>query len=76
MSDPSSERIEKLLAILVLQTLRGQPQREKVLALNLAGFSNIEVADLLQTSSQVVAQHLYDIRKRSKLGKPASKRAT
>ena len=53
----SLERTEKLLALLLLQGMKDQQQ--KVKSLNLAGFSNVEIADLLQTSSGMVAQALY-----------------
>lgn len=57
----SQGRIERLLALLLIQQMKGA-QREKALQLNLAGFSNAEIADLLQTTSAVVAQSLYSIK--------------
>ncbi len=60
------DRTERLLAVLLLQTMRGASQKEKSLQLSLAGFTNVEIADLLQTSSQVIAQHLYEARKTSR----------
>lgn len=57
------DRTERLLAIMLLETMKSASQREKALRLSLAGFSNVEIADLLQTSPQVVAQHLYESRK-------------
>jgi DNA-binding CsgD family transcriptional regulator len=39
--------------------MKGASQKEKAIQLSLAGFSNVEIADLLQTSSQVIAQQLY-----------------
>lgn len=62
MSD--NERIEKLLVLLLLSSLKGASIAKKALQLNLAGFSNIEIADFLQTSSQVVTQSLYEARKK------------
>lgn len=59
-------RIERLLALLLLESMKGLSQKEKVLRLSLAGLSNVEIADLLQTSAQVVAQHLYTSRKAAK----------
>jgi len=64
------DRTEKLLALLILHAMKGQPQREKAHVLNLAGLSNVEIADLLDTTTQTVAQHLYEHRKR----KPSSRR--
>ncbi len=58
------DRTERLLAILLLESMKGANQREKAVRLSIAGFSNVEIADLLQTSAQVVAQHLYASRKK------------
>lgn len=55
----SEDRTQRLLAIMLLQTMKGASQKEKAIQLSLAGFSNVEIADLLQTSSQVIAQQLY-----------------
>jgi len=60
---PAQDRTERLLAILLVESMRGTSQRDKAVRLNLAGFSNVEIADLLQTSAQVVAQYLYSSRK-------------
>jgi DNA-binding CsgD family transcriptional regulator len=60
------DRAERLLAILLLESMKGASQREKAVRLSLAGFTNVEIADLLQTSAQVVAQHLYASRKGTK----------
>ena len=64
----STERVERLLALLLLAQFKSATQREKVLQLNLAGFSNIEIAELLQTTPAVVSQNLYEA-KRSKTAK-------
>ncbi len=68
----ATERIERLLALLLVRDLKGQ--NEKILALNLAGFTSVEIADLLQTSAQVVRQSLYESRKAGKPRKRARKR--
>ena len=60
------DRTELLLATMLLEIMKGASQKEKALRLSLAGFTNVEIADLLQTSAQVVAQHLYTTRKSSK----------
>lgn len=67
MSEPS--RTDKILALLLLQNMKSAPKSEKALQLNLAGFSNIEIADLLQTNSALVATLLYQARR----GKPKKK---
>jgi DNA-directed RNA polymerase specialized sigma24 family protein len=59
-----SDRVERLLALLLIQELR--TQREKIVQLNVAGFTNTEIADLLQTTSGVVSQELYAARKGKK----------
>ncbi len=64
---PSTDRIEKLLAALLLHEMKGAPQREKAVQLSVAGFSNVEIADLLQTSAAVVAQYLYEVRKKKRV---------
>jgi DNA-binding CsgD family transcriptional regulator len=56
-------RIERLLGLLLIQNLKGSSQKERACQLSLAGFTNTEIADLLGTSAQVVAQHLYSARK-------------
>ena len=55
------DRVERLLALLLIQQLK--TQREKAIALNVAGFTNTEVADILQTKATVVASVLIRIAK-------------
>jgi DNA-binding CsgD family transcriptional regulator len=64
--DPSNERIERLLVLLLLQSMKGTSQREKVIQLNIAGFSNFEIAEFLNTSPPVVATLLYQSKKSRK----------
>jgi predicted transcriptional regulator len=59
----SEERLERLLVAILLQSMKGTSLKERVNVLNIAGFSNMEIADLLETSPQVVAQYVYDRRK-------------
>jgi predicted transcriptional regulator len=58
-----TNRVEKLLALLLLNEMKGSPQNSKIHNLNLAGFSNVEIADLLQTTPAVVSQGLYTAKK-------------
>jgi DNA-directed RNA polymerase specialized sigma24 family protein len=58
------DRIERLLAMLLVQNMKGATQADKATQLSLAGFTNIEIADLLDTTAAVVKQRLYEIRKR------------
>jgi DNA-binding CsgD family transcriptional regulator len=46
--------------------MKGLSQAEKVLQLNIAGFSNIQIAEFLQTTPAVVATLLYQSKKGSK----------
>ncbi len=56
------DRSEHLLALVLLHMMKDEPQRDKILQLNVAGFSNLEIADLLQTTAAVVSQSLYEAR--------------
>lgn len=76
--EPNFERIERLLALILLHDLKDAPQADKAKVLSRAAFSNSEIAALLGTSAAVVAQQLYALRrgggkKRGK--KEAGKRA-
>ncbi len=62
-SDTSEDRVEKLLALLLLQSMKGASQREKVVQLSLSGLSNLEIANLLGTSTAVVATYMSAARK-------------
>jgi len=64
-----AERLERILALVLLQGIKGASQRDKIVQLNLAGFSNLEVADLLQTTTAVVAQSLHAVRKATEAAK-------
>jgi len=62
------DRVERLLALLLIQPMK--TQRDKIVQLNLAGFTNTEVADLIQTTTGVVSQTLFESRKgRKKRGR-------
>jgi DNA-binding NarL/FixJ family response regulator len=54
-----SDRSERLLALLLLQNMKSTSAQQKIVQLNVAGFSNVEIADILQTTSAAVAQSLY-----------------
>ncbi len=66
MMDTSNERIERLLVLLLLQSMKGTSQKEKVNQLNIAGFSNFEIAEFLKTSPAVVATLVYQSKKSGK----------
>jgi len=58
-----SDRLERILALVLLHGMKGASQQDKIVQLSLAGFSNYEIADLLQTTTGVVAQSLYTARR-------------
>lgn len=66
------DRQERLLALILLAMMKGSPQREKISQLNLAGFSNVEIADILETNTAVVSQVLYTARQQKSKRKKRS----
>lgn len=60
------ERVERLLAMILLHDLHDAPQSEKAVALSRAGFTNAEIATLLGTTGGVIAQQLYQARGKRK----------
>lgn len=73
MPDANSPRLEKILALLLVQSMKGSSPGERTFALSVAGFGNNEIADLLGTTSGAVNQSLYERRKGKKKMKPAGK---
>lgn len=67
------DRVERIMALMLLHAMKGASQQEKSVQLSLAGFSNYEIADLLQTTAAVVAQSLYTARKGAKRPPTASR---
>ena len=61
--EESLQRIEKILAMILLHDMKDAPQADKAMALSKAGFANSDIAAFLGTSSAVVNQQLYAIRK-------------
>ena len=57
------DRVERLLALLLLQNMKTSSMATKATELSLAGFTNVEIADLLQTNTASVNQRLYEARK-------------
>jgi predicted transcriptional regulator len=60
------ERVERLLALLLLQNVKPANTTAKARELSIAGFTNVEIADLLDTTPAVVGQSLYTARKGKK----------
>ncbi|MGD0035878.1 MAG: hypothetical protein ABSC53_01115 [Bacteroidota bacterium] len=61
-----TDRSEKLLALILLEAMKGSKLEDKVAKLRMAGFTNAEIADLLGTSAAVVAQLHYVSKKTDK----------
>ena len=61
-----NNRIEKLLAMQLLSDLAGKNMAEKASQLSIVGFTNVEIADLLETNAGTISQLLYARRKKQK----------
>ena len=70
----NGERIEGLLLAILLQLMRGVNQGEKIHLLNVAGLSNLEIADMVKTTPDVVASTIYALRKKPKRKKSSGKK--
>lgn len=57
---------DRIAAFTMLDAMREATQAQKCLRLTLVGFTNAEIATMLQTSPAVVAQNLYQERKKQK----------
>lgn len=66
MKEELGTRTERMMALLLLQGMKGATQAEKAVQLSIAGFTAVEIADLLQTTTAVIHQHLYSMRKKKK----------
>ena len=66
MKTEPPDRIERLLALILVQTMKASSAAEKIKQLSVAGFTNVEIADLLELTAAVVGQRLYESRKRKK----------
>lgn len=63
MDEGSIQRIENILAMILLHEMRDAQQAEKASAHGRAGLANGEIAALLGTTAGVIAQQLYALRK-------------
>ncbi len=71
-----TDRVEKLLTMLLLEQLGAASQSRKIDVLLRAGFKNAEIATLLGTTPAVVAQTAYASKKgKTKIGRNASAKA-
>ena len=64
------DRTERLLVMILLQLMREAPQAKKIYQLNVAGLSNLEIANVLETTPQVVSQTVYAMRKGGRQKRP------
>lgn len=60
-----NDRVERLLALLLVHTMKGT-RAQKAVELSVAGFTNVEIGNLLQTTQGVIAQYRYTARKKKK----------
>jgi DNA-binding CsgD family transcriptional regulator len=72
-SKESNSRIERLLVALLLQSMKGTSLTERIKVLNMAGFSNVEVADILDVTAHSVSQQLYAAQKAKRPRKVSKK---
>ena len=63
------ERVERLLALLLIQNMKTANTGAKARELSIAGFTNVEIADMLGTTAAVIGQSLYAARKGTKKAK-------
>lgn len=66
MKKQIADRTERILALLLLQGMKDATKAQKAVQLNIAGFTAVEIADLLETSTAVIHQHLYAMRRKKK----------
>ncbi|MGA9507746.1 MAG: hypothetical protein WBV55_03770 [Candidatus Sulfotelmatobacter sp.] len=66
MKEESNDRVERLLALLLVQNMKSANMAAKARELSIAGFTNVEIANLLGTTAAVISQSLYAARKGKK----------
>jgi hypothetical protein len=70
-ADSRLPRTEALLAQILLHSMSDAGQQKKALALRAVGFSNTEIAQLMSTTADLVAQVLYLARRdRAMIARP------
>jgi DNA-directed RNA polymerase specialized sigma24 family protein len=60
-----ASRQDRIAAFVMLDGINSKTQAEKSMRLKLAGFSNSEIAEMLQTTPAVVASNLYVERRKA-----------
>jgi D-alanyl-D-alanine carboxypeptidase len=66
---------DRIAAFVMLDGMTGKTQAEKTMRLRLIGFSNAEIASLLQTTGAVVASNIYAEKKKAVRKAPGRKGA-
>jgi DNA-binding NarL/FixJ family response regulator len=66
MDDDRLDRIEKLLALILIDNMKAANQTQKIEKLSTAGFTNVEIADLLDIKANAVAVRLSESKKKKK----------
>lgn len=64
MTENNIARLEKLMALVLINSLKSSTVEDKAHQLSLAGFTNIEIADLIETNTTVIAASLYNRKKK------------
>ena len=55
--------LEKTLRLLALLALHGRPQKESVALLDAAGFGQVEIAEILNSTPKAISVRLAEIRR-------------
>jgi DNA-binding NarL/FixJ family response regulator len=68
------QRLERLLALLLVKQMKDSSQQEQIATLSRAGLANQEIAALLGTSGAVVSQQLYSAKNTRPKSRTSKKR--
>ena len=60
----AATRQDRIAAFVMLDAMTNKTQAEKSVRLKLVGFSNVEIASMLQTTPAVVASNIYQEKKK------------
>ena len=66
---------DRIAAFVMLDGMEGKTQAEKTMRLRLVGFSNSEIASMLQTTGAVVSSNIYAEKKKAVKKTPTKKGA-
>jgi DNA-binding NarL/FixJ family response regulator len=68
------QRLERLLALVLLKQMKDSSQQEQIVSLSRAGLANQEIAALLGTSGAVVSQQLYSAKNTRRKSRTSKRR--